>query len=140
MKSFSEYIKESYSFRLGGSQQKGFDQNKIKTITQLEKGDIFYWFYRDFQGHASHDKAFKRKVNYITVDEFNKKLTISFSYSGRTESCLLKELDDFDITFYERSNDIGLWCATTDEDLFIETLNSKYDANLTSEDIIDQTK
>ena len=44
MKSFSEYIKESYSFRLGGSHQKGFDQNKPKTFAQLEKGDlIFSW-------------------------------------------------------------------------------------------------
>ena len=44
MKSFSEYIKEAYSFRLGGSQKKGFDQNKAKTLAELKKGDKFYYW------------------------------------------------------------------------------------------------
>ena len=39
MKSFNEFLKESYSFRLGGSQQKGFDQNNQKTFAELEEGD-----------------------------------------------------------------------------------------------------
>ena len=47
MKSFSEYIKEGYSFRLGGSQKKGYVQLTEKTLLNLEKGDeIYHWHFR----------------------------------------------------------------------------------------------
>ena len=42
MKSFEQYIKESYSFRLGGSQRKGFDQTEKKSFEELKPGDVFY--------------------------------------------------------------------------------------------------
>ena len=40
MKSFSEYIKEAYNFRLGGSQKKGYDQTK--KFEDLEIGDTVF--------------------------------------------------------------------------------------------------
>ena len=72
MKSFSEYIKEDYSFRLGGSQQKGFDQTEAKTFAELEKGDAVYqwidWYWK------SYKFCFKRALGskkYITNGTWN---------------------------------------------------------------------
>ena len=42
MKTFEQYIDEAYNFRLGGSQQKGFEQTKVKTFSELERGDDIY--------------------------------------------------------------------------------------------------
>lgn len=42
MKSFSEYIRESVDFRLGGKRQNGFEQNNAKSFAELKKGDVFY--------------------------------------------------------------------------------------------------
>ena len=63
MKSFSEYLKEAYSFRLGGSQQKGFEQNKVKSFKELEKGDTIYWYYFN---KNNHDNV----LNILTVNDF----------------------------------------------------------------------
>ena len=42
MKSFEQYIEEAYNFRLGGSQNKGYEQNKVKTFGDLTVGDSYY--------------------------------------------------------------------------------------------------
>ena len=47
MKSFSEYIKEAYSFRLGGSQKKGFEQTKQKAFKELEQDEFVFKFDTD---------------------------------------------------------------------------------------------
>ena len=46
MKSFSEYIKESYNFRLGGSQKKGFNQTKM--LGEATEGDWIFIFYTKY--------------------------------------------------------------------------------------------
>ena len=66
MKSFSEYIKEAYNFRLGGSQQKGFEQTKVKTLAELEKGDICY-VYSDYSTHCH--EVYYRKVVPVEITE-----------------------------------------------------------------------
>ncbi len=42
MKTFSEFLKESVDFRLGGSQNKGDNVELIKTFEELKRGDVIY--------------------------------------------------------------------------------------------------
>ena len=53
MKSFSEYIKEAYNFRLGGSQRKGFGQTEGKPFEKIQVDDTIYFVakYYDSQAH-----------------------------------------------------------------------------------------
>ena len=50
MKSFSDYLSEAYSFRLGGSQRKGFDAISFNT---LKNRDFFYMVYNDDEDFIS---------------------------------------------------------------------------------------
>ena len=72
MKSFSEYIKEAYSFRLGGSQQKGFDQNvEAKNMSELKVGDEVYFVahYYDTLAHKGYVYKFENDDNvYLGFD------------------------------------------------------------------------
>ena len=79
MKSFSEYIKESYSFRLGGSQKKGFDQtandlemklmnffsdsNKIDELLAANE-------MADKEGWEDNTNTFNTALNNITIGKF----------------------------------------------------------------------
>ena len=66
MKTFKQYIEESVDFRLGGGQQNGFDQAKLKTLAELEKGDICY-VYSDYPTHCH--EVFYRKIAPVEITE-----------------------------------------------------------------------
>lgn len=54
MRTFEQYLKEAYNFRLGGKANKG---NLVKTFKELEKGDEIYFYNVDL--NKSECKKFK---------------------------------------------------------------------------------
>ena len=63
MKSFSEYLKESYGFRLGGSQKRGFNQQPL-TFKDLKRGDEVYHF-----DNSDGNKIYVYKFDEIGYDK-----------------------------------------------------------------------
>ena len=86
MRTFEQYIEEAYSFRLGGSQKKGFDQNGVKTFRKLEEGDIIYRYFK-FSG----DDGEAETVQFLSINkhfrpEGSKNSSVEFiKYEGKHE-------------------------------------------------------
>ena len=121
MRSFDEYIKESYSFRLGGSQQKGFEQNKVKTFAELTERDvIFYW---------SKNYLDKTKIIEYPILRIEKsKDEIDFYYDKKYENfCIDVSADDFNNTIY--FTEYGTCCATSYEEL-AKGVEDKFDVRI----------
>ena len=110
MKTFKEYIEESYNFRLGGSQKKGFDQNsqtEYKTFNELEDGDKFYawWGVNDFP--IVYEYTFKASYDYtaeelkidnsareiITMPKQDADSTVSYE-QGHYKHCISTNIPD----------------------------------------------
>ena len=107
---------EAYSFRLGGSQQKGFDQTKIKKFGELEKGDIFYWY------SCLNGRRNIRKLRLFDDITFRDRTELKYS---EEHSCSMPyNLKNFSVfsfsTFY------GEWCAATNEEEFIAEVFEKF--------------
>ena len=76
MRTFEQYIDESYSFRLGGSRQKGFEQNAIKEFSGLDDGDIIYWWWSKKPDEIA-------ELEFESYDYDNSKNRIVFHTKGR---------------------------------------------------------
>ena len=115
MKSFSEYIKESYNFRLGGSQKKGYGQAKEKTFAELEDGDKLYsWssmatnidFYQIGKiSKIKHSSYAPSKMNFYVRSYGNDTIWVSFDDS--------KQMN----TLYKTDDSESLCIATSFEEL-----------------------
>ena len=72
MKTFEQYIREAVDFRLGGKQQKGFNQNaEGKNISELKEGDEIYFVahYYDARAHKGYIYAVNEGTDkYIGFD------------------------------------------------------------------------
>ena len=63
MRTFEQYIDEAYSFRLGGSQNKGYGQAAVENpFEDLKPGDVVYWWTSWFP-HKIKKIEFKRWYN-----------------------------------------------------------------------------
>ena len=145
MKLFSEYIKESYSFRLGGSQQKGYGQARVKTFAELKNGDeIYYW-------SSNADKAKLYTITGIDVNK-NGDTIIGLIYNSdrgpyKVNSKVFvdrgeKHLNDTCYYFIHQDPPRRpLYCViATNEYDFLKELNKyRIDNKIKSEDIIDFT-
>ena len=103
MKTFSEYIREAVDFRLGGKQQKGFDQTKVKTFRELVEGDKFYYW------SVSEDTVIELalyKKPYIKSDEL--RLEYYDYVDGAYYYAYAKDIDNT----YSCSG-VGAWVVTT---------------------------
>ena len=108
-------IKESYSFRLGGSQQKGFEQTKVKTFEELKEDDeIFYIEYDKSRGEMFAMRSYKLVENrkedhdiflYYDKDEYSyfhiegdkaKKSTLNYheNYNGHVIKILSTTMEE----------------------------------------------
>ena len=131
MLSFEQYVNEAYSFRLGGSQNKGYDQNEVKTFGELVRGDDLYIGYKD-------------KILVCTFLELrnDKENQIKFTYDGHsTESfsfTLMKNYEQLvDATIDILDNFTQQYVCTNAEEI-VEKVNKKYDTHFKVEDIRDR--
>ena len=115
MKSFSEYIKEAYNFRLGGSQQKGFDQNEVKTFGELEEGDIFYLYTIETR------TAWKRTFIELRKEDAREKILYRTDRHGGRYYINIDGTDNENKSIY---NDNRFYIVATDEHLFMEELEN----------------
>lgn len=108
MKSFSEYLKEAVDFRLGGCQKKGFDQSKVKSFRDLEKGDVFY-FWNKNMGETARERCFSYKIEGPTYSNL-----YYDSNGGEFTVIHTKQLDDSFALPSKTSIDAGsVWCEAT---------------------------
>ena len=110
MKTFKQYIEEGYNFRLGGSQQKGF--NQAKSFSELEDGDVFYSWNKDM-GETARGCYFSYKTEGRTYSN------LYYNDGERHVIIAKKELDNSFVLPSEVSINTGImWCiATTFEEL-----------------------
>ena len=106
-------IDEAYNFRLGGSQKKGFEQNKVKTFNELKRGDKFYfWNVKSSLSEFTLDKDL-----YIKGDEFRLGCNGSAYYYGYVE--------DIDKSYSCSKNDA--WVIATNFEVLCEIAKEKFD-------------
>ena len=116
MKSFNEYIEESYNFRLGGSQQKGFEQNKpLKTFAELEEGDKMYYA-RIFQNKLDGADAY----NVIETKKETDVLKIIYASGWAREIPIDKANDS--VYVYDFVNNSSKYVVATNEVEFLEKI------------------
>ena len=72
MLNFEQYLKEAFDFRLGGKQQKGFNQKK--TFADLEEGDTFYAAEIEF---FDEDLDFIYTVEHIEEEKYANQICIT---------------------------------------------------------------
>jgi len=73
MKTFEQYIKEAVDFRLGGSQQKGYD--KAKTFAELKEGDEFFYISCDI----SRTEMFAMRIYKLVKKIVSGKILLCYS-------------------------------------------------------------
>ena len=131
MKRISDYIKESYNFRLGGSQRKGFDQTEVKTFKELEKGDVYYVWTDDYD----KDVYFERT---LVKDPYKEGNTLKLQYD---EVCQFENYifnNDISNTYAcgdDRWKDSRWVIATTFKELE-EVVKDKFGANIDKEKVL----
>ena len=127
MKNFSEFLAEDYSFRLGGSQQKGFDQNDRKKFDELKEGDVFYYW--------SRYKRLPLKVHFVRLWTSEEKARVVLYYSNGTtiDSCSLHAHPEQMLPTSVFSN--SEYVAATNEVEFTEELKNEFKVDIKSEDI-----
>ena len=126
---------ESYSFRLGGSQKKGF--NQFTPIDALEEGDKIY-YYAAYQDKAyeclvkwvEEDKAFKKGVQF-NVKVIEKDIENTLWVRNPEEGSAV-------CVNYRSNEKLGAIFAT-DEDLFLKTCE-RCGIRITDKDIIRNEK
>ena len=135
MRTFEQYIDESYSFRLGGSQKKGFDQNydHMKPFGELENGDTIYIY------SGEHNTI--RAVTFLEFDEprinelvFNYK---EKSKNGLESRTIMVWIEKTDLKLFSIAMNGNLYC--TNKKLLLEFLNKSHKGSFDEDDIIDST-
>ena len=130
MRSFEQYIDESYSFRLGGSQNKGYEQNevKIKTFNELEEDDTFY-FWNSSRGEYANEYLFEKLERNYT----NLKYSAKIVYKNVLEEdfpfkLISKDALDSTISFPRSTN--AKWCIATSFEELVKTVKEKFGINI----------
>ena len=126
MKSFKQFIEERYSFRLGGSQKKGFDQNGFKTLDKLVEGDKFYvWI--------SNDEKEVLEMTFRTfVDYFSDKNYMEIETAEDEPFCINKRDFRSSVSYGETQNK---WCVATTFDELQETVEREFGVKIEKENI-----
>ena len=120
MKKFSEYIKESYSFRLGGSQKKGFDQKATKTFAELEIGDTFYWW----SNLMSNGKIYEYVLTSKTY--IYKKNYVRLPYTDKHELWIYRNDKYKEYSFSDETQ----WCIATSVERLVEVVKDEFDKDI----------
>ena len=127
MRTFEEYVKESYNFRLGGSQKKGFNQQL--TFGQLEKGDTIY--------HFGGSQLYAVTFLSLEYDKMKKEYSLYYTFKNQMADhyslIFTEEIKDKHIA-YQQDN----ITSTSLEELF-DAVKKRYDKNLTIADLNDWT-
>jgi hypothetical protein len=85
MRTFEQYLKEAVDFRLGGKQQKGFDQKK--TFADLEEGDAFYYAVYDTRAEMNYALYYVRQYTFYKREKDGSRETKLFiTIKGNTKS------------------------------------------------------
>ena len=99
---------ESYSFRLGGSKEKGFDKNMIKkSFKELEPGDVIYWYSKE-NGRTISAHEFEE----MYIDEDGVSIIMS---GGEWSACTKEDLDETVL----KNGDWAECIATNLNDLYV---------------------
>jgi len=128
MKTFEQYIKEIADFRLGGSQKKGFNQNKFKTFDKLEEGDKFYVW-----GVGNDEKEVLEMTFSSTYDDPSDQNYITLETS-EDEPFLINK-NDFESSFSYGKLKENKWCVATTFDELQETVKRMYGVKIEKENI-----
>ena len=141
MKSFKQYIDEAYNFRLGGSQQKGFNQGTM--ISQLQPGDIIYvyanWWTKD-KCRKLVFKKFEKDGNQYNLgykykdDRYTHHIFNVFENLEEAETSCLKQ-----VRRCQGRKDMQKRVFATDLDGFIEAVREVSGEYIIKKDIVDYT-
>ena len=129
MKTFEQYIRESVDFRLGGNQQKGFEQTNYKSFAELKKGDKFYWFYKRNTLESCTAQCYTFSYAKPYEDD---QIMLHSNKLGYV--CINKEQYDLPV-FVDEMHDVT-YVASTDYDLFVDTVKEETGIELKETDII----
>ena len=137
MKTCSQYIDEAYSFRLGGSQNKGFGQTEIKSFGELTEGDSILYMN---SGPNLIKKPVKLRINNVETNNDN--IKFQCNYSDDYDVIVRIPHSHEDTKFYDAPVGYGrndFIVSGTDEDFFIDNLNYYHHLNFKVDDIEDRT-
>ena len=130
MKSFEQFIEESYNFRLGGSQQKGYDQNRVKKFIELKEGDELYYWHED---NGSKVKVFKliEDAHY----DYDKEIELTFLNTFRIKGTyhVDQEYEDKEAT---GSKHVVQWCLATNFNALVDYAKKMFNKTFTEDDIV----
>ena len=134
MKSFEQYISESYSFRLGGSQKKGFNQAKV--LNQLEEGDVFYYAMYDIRPGMNNGLFCIRSYKFSRKEKIDSENTKFFIIKkGRATNYFIIPNKDLDSTLSISETDASRCIISTDKDEFFEEVNKATHGSWSEKDL-----
>ena len=117
------YLDEAYSFRLGGSKQKGFGQTKVKTFGELEEGDFIYLY----EGGAN---ILKLKFLKFVMSTTTNKCYVRYKTDYESDNFSAKNFFPFgenknDKTYITNNSILKIsWAFSTDIDELLDVLNN----------------
>ena len=113
-------INEAYSFRLGGSQNKGYDQvNNHKTFNELKRGDKFY-LWADTGDEANECTL---RVDPYTEDGDDRALYLEVEYNKHY--VWLKDAND-SYSYCDNGDIDGLWVVATSFEELYDVVEEKF--------------
>ena len=116
-------VDESYSFRLGGSQKKGFNQTKYKSFAELKKGDVIYEF--DSEEESAYEHIFRE----LTDDDIAITIKTTSAFGSNHLFTIYK--DSLDDSFSINEN----ICLATSEEQLLDVVKREFDVEIKDEDI-----
>ena len=135
MRTFEQYIDEAYNFRLGGSQQKGFNQEESKTFEELEDGDVLYVYGSNWPAprRVSALKTEKGKYGsiWLRFKMDDSRIRVELKYDTRKERYKMKPEYEGNVRY------VGYTVYSTDLELMLRMLRD-WDKNFTEADIEDR--
>ena len=132
-----EKANESYNFRLGGSQKKGFEQNvPLKKFNELEVNDYYYHWTSALPEEA-------RRVKVLNISYYNDRLRIETKiYGTRSIDFISKESASRTCYWYDSKNidneTISYVYATSFEEVQ-DKVKELFNINLTEKSIENET-
>ena len=122
VRDLTDVTNEAYNFRLGGSQQKGFNQNNYKKFNELEKGDTIYYYYESkIFGHKITEALFFVELNDNSF--YDSKSELSFIRKERGDNkwgCFSFEKDELTNSVIIHDEEKHFCILTTNKDEFLE--------------------
>ena len=123
MKTFKQYIEEAVDFRLGGNKKKGFDQSKVKSFRDLEKGDVIYEF------DSETEEAYEQLFQELEIDATATIKTINAFGFENSYIIDKKALDDSFYIFQK------FHCLATTEEELVDIAKKEFGVKLEDDDI-----